>query len=333
MKHQKVSIIGSGAMGTAIAKVIYDSGYKNVWIYGIDNKELEQLSQGKNTKYFPETVKIPCFNTSSDLKKVLDNSSYVVIALPSKVVDVVLEQILLNLNSNVYIINASKGFYPNSFLSLQQGIRKASSKNKYVKEVISLLGPSHAEEIIKSAHTLVCLVNKDLNISKQVQPLFNNSYFRTYLLEDEIGAEVGSAYKNILAIASGMLFAKGFGINTVAAFLTRGLSEARKFNAFLGGKESTLMGLTGLGDLIVTALSDLSRNYSFGLDFIKNKENALKTSKTVEGLTALDSVIKIAKNKHLDLPIIFSLYDIIYNNQDFESIVEKLWARKLKQED
>lgn len=121
----------------------------------------------------------------------------------------------------MYIINASKGFYPNTFLSLQQGMRQEAKDNKYVKGIVSLLGPSHAEEIIKQAHTLVCLVNKDSNISKQVQPLFTNSYFRTYLVEDEIGAEIGSAYKNILAIGSGMLFSKGFGINTVAAYLAR----------------------------------------------------------------------------------------------------------------
>ncbi|WP_434326866.1 NAD(P)H-dependent glycerol-3-phosphate dehydrogenase [Mesomycoplasma hyorhinis] len=333
MKLQKISIIGSGAMATATAKVIYDSGFKNIWIYGIDNEELEQLSQGKNLKYFPSSTQIPHFNTSNNLEQILNNVTYIVIALPSKVVDVVFKQILQLTNNEVYIINASKGFYPNTFLSLQQGMRQEAKDNKYVKGIVSLLGPSHAEEIIKQTHTLVCLVNKDSNISKQVQPLFTNSYFRTYLVEDEIGAEIGSAYKNILAIGSGMLFSKGFGINTVAAYLARGLSEARKLNSFLGGQDTTLMGLTGLGDLIVTALSDLSRNYSFGYEFIQDKQKALQTSKTVEGLVALDNVIKIAKTNNLDLPIALSLYQIIYQDHNLDDIIKKLWNRNLKLED
>ncbi|WGI36891.1 NAD(P)H-dependent glycerol-3-phosphate dehydrogenase [Mesomycoplasma lagogenitalium] len=328
----KITIIGSGAMGSAVAKVIYDSGYKNIVIYGIDKTELSQLKEGKNLKYFPQDTKLPHFQTTDNLKYALNNASYIVIAVPSKFVDSVCKDILKNLNSQVIIINVSKGFYPNSNLSLQEGLKQASKDNEKVMGVVSLLGPSHAEEIVKEQLTVVSLVENGMENAKKVQKLFSNDYFRNYLQEDEIGSEVGGAYKNILAIASGMLFGSGYGINTVAALLTRGLAEARRFNKQMGGKEITLMGLTGIGDLIVTALSPLSRNYSFGQEFAKKGKEALNTLLTVEGLTAIKSVLEIAQRKKIDLPIVFALNEILLGNITLKQAISEIWKRGLKAE-
>lgn len=322
--ENKITIIGSGAMGTALAKVIYDSGYKNIVIYGIDEQELNDLKQGKNLKYFPENTNLPQFITTNNLKEALKNTNYILIAVPSKIVDKVIDNILINLETQATIINASKGFYPNTFYSLQEGIKKITKNDHRILGVVSLLGPSHAEEIVKEMLTIVSIVDNDLVKTKNVQKFFNNKYFRTYQQVDEIGSEVGGAYKNILAIASGMMFASGYGINTVAALLTRGLAEAQRLNKILGGKEVTLMGLTGIGDLIVTALSPLSRNYTFGQSFIAKGKEAFETKNTVEGLTAIDAIYQIAETKKIDLPIVFALYDILYKEKTLKEVIEEI---------
>ncbi|VEU59151.1 NAD(P)H-dependent glycerol-3-phosphate dehydrogenase [Mesomycoplasma neurolyticum] len=330
--ENKFAIIGSGAMATAMAKVIYDSGYKNIIVYGINEKELADLNKGQNLKYFPKERNIPHLNTTLDLNKAITYANYIVLALPSKIIDVVFEKILTEITKPTVIINCSKGFYPNKNISLQQGLKEKSKENKNIISVVSLLGPSHAEEIVREQFTIVTLVSDNLEESKKLQPFFNNKYFKTYLQSDEIGAEVGSVYKNILAIASGMMFAAGYGINTIAAFLTRGFAEAKKFNEFLGGKNKTLMGLTGMGDLIVTALSPLSRNYTFGYEFIKNQLTIEENKTTVEGLTGINVVKKIADHNNLSLPIVFALYEIIYLKTPISEIIEKIWNRPLKEE-
>ncbi|WP_033160939.1 NAD(P)H-dependent glycerol-3-phosphate dehydrogenase [[Mycoplasma] collis] len=330
--NNKFTIIGSGAMASAMAKVIYDSGFENIIIYGIDQNELSDLSQGKNLKYFPENIKFPNFKTTTDLELALDQSDYIVIALPSKIVDKVHKTILDKLNSKVIIINCSKGFYPNSHYSLQKGLKLAAKNNDNIISVVSLLGPSHAEEIVNEQLTVVALVSDDLEQSKKIQPFFNNKYFKTYLQKDEIGAEIGSVYKNILAIASGMMNALGYGINTIAALLTRGFSEAKIVNTFLGGDNQTLLGLTGMGDLIVTALSDLSRNYTFGYKFVSENLQLKDNKMTVEGLEGILAIKSLAEKHNLSLPIVFGLYEIIYNNHPISKMIEKIWNRFLKEE-
>lgn len=331
-QKNKIAIIGSGALATALAKVLYDAKHENIWIYGVDEHEVLELSKGRNTKYFPNSVHLPNFNTSTSMKEVLDGASYVVMAVPSKVMDVAIAKVLGTCNSQILIINGSKGFYPSTHLSLHAGLKEATKKNPNVLGVVSLIGPSHAEEIVLQVPTVVSAVDKDKKLCEAVQTLFSNNYFKTYVQTDVRGAEVGAAYKNVLAIASGISRGLGFGINTEAALLTRGLAEMRKFNKVMKGKDKTLAGLTGIGDLIVTATSNLSRNFTFGQEFAKNGKEALKTKKTVEGLVALDVIHSIAQEKSLDLPIIENLYKTIHGKIAPEKLVRTLWDRDPKEE-
>ncbi|MCR8613312.1 MAG: NAD(P)H-dependent glycerol-3-phosphate dehydrogenase [Mycoplasma sp.] len=329
----KVSIIGTGAMATAVGKVIYDSGFKNIQFYGIDEKEISDLKNGKNTKYFSEEINLPSFEVSTDLNEVLHETNYIILVVPSKVMNIVMKNILNDLKSDVVIINASKGFYPETNFSLHEGILNATKNNKYVKNIVSLIGPSHAEQIVIEMPTTVALVSEDEEVIKNIQKLFNNNYFRTYLQTDVKGAEVGAAYKNALAIASGIVSGLGYGINTTAALLTRGISEMSIFNDFIGGEQKTLMGLTGLGDLIVTAMSPLSRNFSFGKELAKfGVDNAFNTDKTVEGIESVKYIAKISRTSNIDLPIINFLYDVIFEKRDIKKLLKELWNRDLKSE-
>lgn len=319
---KNITIIGSGALGTAFANVLFDANPKNnILIYGIDEKELQDIEKGRNIKYFNDIV-FNKFKTSNDLNFSLKAADYIVLALPSIAIDSVIKSIEQNVEKEVLIINGCKGFYPNTELPLHEGILKKIKSNKKIRGLVSISGPSFAIEIIKKSLTSVVAIGYDKNQIAEVQKLFNNSYFKLYIQSDVIGSEVGGIYKNILAIGSGILNQLGYKINTLASYLTRGVKEMAIFNKFMGGKEKTIYGLTGLGDLILTATDINSRNFQFGINFIKKE---IDKNATVEGLTALKIVEKIRIENNLNLPICSTLYNIIYKNSDAEEEIKKLW--------
>lgn len=319
---KNITIIGSGALGSAFANVLFDANPKNnILIYGIDEKELQDIEKGRNTKYFNDIV-FNKFKTSNDLNFSLKAADYIVLALPSIAIDSVIKSIEQNVEKEVLIINGCKGFYPNTELPLHEGILKKIKSNKKIRGLVSISGPSFAIEIIKKSLTSVVAIGYDKNQIAEVQKLFNNSYFKLYIQSDVIGSEVGGIYKNILAIGSGILNQLGYKINTLASYLTRGVKEMSIFNKFMGGKEKTIYGLTGLGDLILTATDINSRNFQFGINFIKKE---IDKNATVEGLTALKIVEKIRIENNLNLPICSTLYNIIYKNSDAEEEIKKLW--------
>ncbi len=332
MNDKKITIIGSGALGTAFSNILFDSGQKNIVIYGINEQELTELNVGKNTRYFKNNLNIHPVKTTSNLKEALDQTDYIVLALPSIVIPEIIELIKKHINSQVLIISGSKGFYYGSNNSLHSGMEKNTKDIENIRGVVSILGPSYADEIVAKSLTIVASVSKSITLCQEVQKLFANSYFKIYTQTDVKGAEAGGIYKNILAIASGMLTEYGFKINTTAAFITRGVHELSIFNKYLGGQPETIMGLTGLGDLILTAMSDLSRNYTFGRNFVKNKKQALATSITLEGINALKIVENIRIKENLSLPIVECLYQIIYNNLDLNESIYSLWERDSKSE-
>jgi len=319
----KIAVIGSGALGTALGKVLVDAKHE-VIIYGIDETELNGLKKGINTKYFPNSINLPEFATTDNMQVALEDADYILIATPSVVVDKIIPSIIEHHKPGALIISGSKGFYPNSSLSLHEGINDKIKKIKSIKGIVSLIGPSHAEEIVLEAPTTVAAVDKNSKLCEEVQNLFNNQYFRVYIQTDVKGAEVGAAYKNVLAIASGMSTGLGYGINTTAALLTRGMAEMRRYNKCMKGKDSTLMGLTGFGDIIVTAMSDLSRNFTLGKNIATKGKDALKTKTTVEGVSALENIYKIAQEKNLDLPIIKFLYSVIFGKGKPEDFVKEI---------
>ncbi|MBX4210102.2 MAG: NAD(P)H-dependent glycerol-3-phosphate dehydrogenase [Mollicutes bacterium PWAP] len=325
----KLLVIGSGAMGTALSNAFLDAGKLNVEIYGIDKNELLDLKSGHNSKYFQDH-KFNSFVTHNDLKIALNNAKYILIAVPSIAMNIVYPQLLQNLNSEVLIINASKGFYPNTEKSIHEEMTFLANENSFIRGVVSLIGPSHAEEIIKSKPTLIDSVSENLQHCEEVMMLGKSDYLKIYPQTDVVGAEIGAAYKNIIAIANGICAGLGYGINSQAALIARGMAEMNRLSDLKGGKSTTLLGLTGLGDIIVTALSDLSRNFTFGKNFAKIGKEALKTKVTVEGLNALKIINKVRKENKLYLPIVATLYSVIFENSSLSDIKDKLWGTSHK---
>ena len=327
----KFAIIGSGALATALGKILIDS-QQEVIIYGIDQNELTSLAKGINTKYFPNSVKLPNFKVTNNISEALKDAQYIVIAVPSFAMENVTSQIIQNHSDNALLITGSKGFFPNSSLSLHEGISKKIKSIKTIRGVVSLIGPSHAEEMVLEMPTTIAAVDKNKKLCEEVQKLFFNNYFRVYVQTDVKGAEVGAAYKNVLAIAAGISQGLGYGINTLAALLTRGMAEMIRFNKAMKGKEKTLIGLTGFGDIIVTATSDLSRNFTLGKNIAKIGKKALDTKITVEGVDSLKNIYQISIGKNISLPIVEFLYSVLFNNKDPKSFIENLWNRDLKEE-
>ncbi|AWX43009.1 glycerol-3-phosphate dehydrogenase [Metamycoplasma cloacale] len=326
---KRISIIGSGAMGTACAVPLHDNKL-DVTIYGIDQQELNDLSKGCNLKYFNSSFDIPCFKTTNNLDEVI-NSDYILLAVPTKFAGSVVDEIIAKIkpNQKVTLINVAKGFWPNSNVSIHEAIKEKIKNHSGIVNVVSLIGPSFAIELVQRKITLMSAVCDNLKVAQDIQELFSNHYLRIYTQTDIKGAETGAIFKNMLAIATGMLDGLGYSMNTQCALLTRAFKEIELYNEFIGGKKETLYGLTCLGDLMLTCLSDKSRNYTFGKQYIQSR--TINTNMTVEGLNSIQLIYnEYIKTKILNLPIIKTLYEILYKNYSIEKAIQDLLTSHLR---
>lgn len=330
-----VTILGAGSWGTALAQVLADNGHQ-VTLYAKDPKVCEEINRfHTNTRYFDRLFVLPTSITAtSNLKAAVENKSILLLSVPSTHVREIVKDILPNLTQKTIFINTAKGFDPTNNDRLSLTIRSLIPK-KYLAAVVSLIGPSHAEEVIDRQLTLVSAVCKNMKFAEQVSQLFSNPYFRVYVQRDEIGSEVGSALKNVIAIASGVVTGLKLGDNARAALVTRGLTELMRLGKVLGGKLKTHTGLTGLGDLIVTCYSQHSRNYQAGIKIGRDDSAEpflASNQKTVEGVTFAKIAHQLAKKYRLKLPIIEAVYAVLYEKKRPSELVKSLMNRPLRVE-
>jgi len=258
----------------------------------------------------------------------------IVLAVPTIAIEPICKQIDPLLEKKAIIVNVSKGFQPGTNERMSEVIRRTISKD-HLSSVVSLIGPSHAEEVVLRQLTSIDAISLKEEDAKAVQELFSNHYMRIYTGNDEIGSELGAAIKNVMAIASGILAGLGYGDNTRAALITRGLQEMIRYGTHFGGKPQTFIGLTGIGDLIVTCSSVHSRNFQAGYQIGKENtvENFLKNNKkTVEGVRTAKIVHDVAKENGIDMPICEEVYQILYEGKKPEHCANDLMIRKLKAE-
>lgn len=329
----KTVVIGSGSWGSALAQVLADKK-ENVIIYGLDEAEINDINEHhQNRKYFPDVVLNEDLRATTEFSVVKD-ADVVVLSVPSIAIESVCTQIAQIIDKKIIIVNTAKGFHPKTNGRMSDVIRHAMPADK-LSSVVSLIGPSHAEEVVIRMLTTVCAVSLNEADAKTIQQLFSNYYLRVYRGNDEIGSEIGVALKNAIALASGMLAGLGYGDNTRAALITRGLAEMIRYCVAMGGKESTMMGLTGIGDLIVTCTSQHSRNFQAGYTIGKegNAKHFLATNtKTVEGIRTVKIVHEVAAQKAIDMPIVSEIYQVIYEDKDPRQSANDLMLRDLKSE-
>lgn len=331
----KCTILGSGTWGTALGQVLLDNG-NDVIIYGIDENEINDINiNHQNSKFFSQDVVLPeNVKATTSLEKALEDVELLVVAVPTFAYRDVLSKVKPLLNKKIHIISAAKGFDPSTLKRMSEVIREIIPLNNR-HEVVSLIGPGHAEEVILRMLTCITSTCIDEKEAEFIQKIFANRYFRVYVQTDEIGAEYGVAMKNAIAIASGILCGLGMGDNAKAALVTRGLVEMIRFGVLAGGKANTFIGLTGIGDLMVTCNSYHSRNFQAGLEIGKadSSEEFLKNNKkTVEGIKTAKIVYEMAKEKNVEVPIIEAVYQVLYKNHKPSELMYKLMTRELKKE-
>lgn len=331
----KVTLIGSGSWSTALANVLADNGHQTM-IYGIVKEEVDDIQNNhKNSKFFDGVELNKNIEATMDIKYALNNADMIVLATPSHVIKKTLkENIEPNLNTKPIIINVAKGFDVETHDRLSNVIRKSIDKDK-IRGIVSLIGPSHAEEVVRRILTSICSVSLDEKLAIEVQKIFSNNYLRVYRHKDEVGAENAVATKNVIAIATGIIMGLGMGDNSRAALMTRGLAEMVRYGKAMGADERTYLGLTGIGDLIVTCSSYHSRNFTAGLEIGKadSAVEFLKNNKrTVEGINACKILHEESQKLNIEMPITSAVYKVIFEGEKPSKIVSDLMARELKVE-
>lgn len=331
----KIAILGTGTWGTALGRVLVDNGHE-ILMYGISQSQVDDINLNhQNSEFFDELKLEESIRASTDLKEVIKDASYILITIPTQFVKETLEMVKPLLKKKVTIINASKGFDLGTNMRMSDTIRGVLDEN-LINPVVSLIGPSHAEEVVIRMLTTVCAVSLDEIVAKEVQHLFSNDYFRVYYMDDEVGAEYGVAIKNVIAVAAGALDGLGYGDNTKAALITRGLAEMVRYGMKKGGKLETYLGLTGVGDLIVTCSSPHSRNFQAGHEIGRTNDAQkfmLNNKKTCEGIRTCKVIHEDAKKySDIEIPIINAIYAVLYQGKEPSEEINRLMQRELKAE-
>lgn len=332
---EKITVIGAGSWGSALTRIISDNGYEVV-LFDVNEAVVHEINTfHTNTSKLPNGKLSKRVKATTDLQFATQFADIILLAVPTAVIRGVLQKIGKVLDSKKIFVNASKGIEPETFKRVSQIVAE-EIPNEFIEGFVALTGPSHAEEVILKMLTVVTAASDDMVIAEKIQKIFSNdSYFRVYTLDDLIGAELGGSLKNIIALASGIAEGLGYGDNTKAALITRGLVEMQRIAVAMGAKEHTLFGLTGLGDLVVTCMSRHSRNFQAGYKIGSGKDLEKTLSEmtmVVEGARSCISAYQVARKLNIETPIIDGVYDIIYNHRDPKETVLELMSRSLKEE-
>lgn len=330
----QLAVIGGGGWGLALAQVLNDN-HQNISIYNRETDLVEQFNQTHTSPLLPEGVILSSkLVMTDDLEGSVKGATHLLLTVPTNAIRSVLLQIVPLLTQPVTIINAAKGIEQGSHLRISE-IVKEVVPDELCHAFVSLTGPSHAEEVVLRQLTTIVAVSTNQEAAENVQNMFSNdSYFRVYTSNDLIGAEIGGALKNVIAVAAGYLYGKGHGDNTKAALLTRGMAEIVRFGVKLGADPLTFAGLTGVGDLIVTATSQHSRNFQAGLELARGVsiDELLASKKTIEGLKTATATYELSQELGVEMPITEFIYYVIQGKYTADDFSRVLLARDTKSE-
>ncbi len=321
----KISVIGSGSWGTAIAILLSKNG-NDVVLWSRGKEKAEKIAQDRENKEYLPDIKLPDNIKVTYIDEDVKNSDMIILAVPSKAVRETSKKFLPYFSENQIIVNLAKGIEEGSLLRLSE----------VIKEVVPfcrvgvLSGPSHAEEVGKGLVAACVAASEDIEVAEEIQKVFMSPTFRVYTNTDIIGVEIGGAMKNLIALAAGISDGVGFGDNSKAALMTRGIVEISRLGVAMGGKAETFSGLSGIGDLIVTCTSKHSRNRMAGILLGKGKtlEETLKeVHMVVEGVNTAKAAYDLSVKYNVDMPITKEIYDVLFCGQDTKQAVVNLMTR------
>ncbi|NEU31122.1 NAD(P)H-dependent glycerol-3-phosphate dehydrogenase [bacterium LRH843] len=331
----KIAVIGAGSWGTALAIVLADNGH-NVCLWARRHDQIEEMnSQHTNSKYLPSITLSESIVGSADLGETVQGADVILLVVPTKAIRETVRKIKQELEHPVTIIHASKGIEPGTHKRVSEMIEEELEGTGFLRNVVVLSGPSHAEEVSLRQPTTVTVSSKDHGAAELAQDLFMNKHFRVYTNPDLIGVEIGGALKNIIALVCGLTNGLEMGDNTKAAIMTRGLAEITRLGVSLGANPLTFAGLSGLGDLIVTCTSVHSRNFRAGQMIGKGKsidEVLDSMGMVVEGIRTTKATHELATKLQVEMPITASLYAVLFSGLEPKVAAEQLMGRVKKHE-
>lgn len=326
---KNVAIIGSGSWGMALAICLANNG-NNVKVWSFCEEERDLINNEKKCKFLPEAQipeKIEC---TTSFEKAIKGADFILHVTPSKFTRETFNKYKQYVG-NIPVIICSKGFEKDTLKTLDEVIKDELPDAR----VGVLTGPSHAEEVALGVPTVLVVASEHEEIFEMIQVAFMSNKMRIYTSKDVKGLELGGALKNIIAFCAGVAAGIGLGDNSFAALVTRGLGEISRLGVALGGKQETFYGLSGLGDLIVTCLSEHSRNRRAGklIGQGKTLEEAKKeVGMVIESIDNIDVAYELGKRNNIYMPIIETVYNVIYNELEPEKAVEELMTKSKKSE-
>lgn len=330
---KKVVIIGAGSWGTALGLVLARKGY-DITLWEFNKERAEEIQNNRENKRYLPGIKFPDnLNVTYEKEGLLEGIKYVVFSVPSQVLRGVIRGFSNNLTEDMLLVNTAKGIEVSTGMRLSE-VMKDEIKGKFHKNIVVLSGPTHAEEVAVGIPTTIVAAGEKEKAA-EIQELFNSKVFRVYLSEDVVGVELGAAVKNCLAIGAGIADGMGFGDNTKAALITRGIAEMIRYGKACGAKEITFSGLSGIGDLIVTCASKHSRNRHVGECLGKGQDIQTilnEMTMVAEGVPTVKAVYEQIQKLNISMPILEATYNIIYKNANAGNMVEELMERTLKEE-
>lgn len=331
-RQESVLVLGAGSWGTALALVLAQNGHR-VFLWGRNHDQVRHMQHTQqNAQFLPDIFFPKNLQPITSLVDGVSQVQKIVMVVPSQGFRETLQKIAPHLTSGTHICSATKGLEYQSGLLLHQ-VTEQVLGTEYPLAVLT--GPSFAREVALGLPTAVTIATPLETQAQSIVNLFHNKHFRPYITTDLIGAQIGGAVKNVMAIAAGVADGLGFGANTRAALITRGLSEMVRFGIALGGQSNTFMGLAGLGDLVLTCTDNQSRNRRFGFTLAQGNtaQQALtKIGQVVEGIHATYAVHHLAETNQIEMPITAQVYKILQTDCSPKDAVNALLSRTLKVE-
>jgi glycerol-3-phosphate dehydrogenase (NAD(P)+) len=324
--QHRVAVIGGGSFGTVLANIVAHNGFPvRLWLR--DETLAQEMRETRvNSRYLPGLVLHENLEIVTDLSVCISDADTVIFSVPSKAFRDLLDQAKAYINPQKYLVTTAKGIEPDNFLLMSQLLEVYFPDNPV--GVIS--GPNLAKEVAEKQLTGTVIASDNEGLRQQVQDILQCHFFRVYASNDRYGTELGGALKNIYAIAAGLSAAMGMGENTRSMLLTRSLAEMSRLAVHMGANPMTFLGLSGVGDLIVTCMSPLSRNYRVGYALGQGKplvEAVAELGEVAEGVNTLALVKKKADELQVHMPLVDALYALVYQGAEVSTVAQSLMAR------
>jgi glycerol-3-phosphate dehydrogenase (NAD(P)+) len=330
----KIGVIGAGSWGTALANVVAANGHETtLWAY---EQELVEgmTATGTNHLFLPGITLHPALCYTGSLAEAVRGADLVLLVTPTQVLRGVLTAISADISPETLLASASKGVELGTLCTVSQ-ICSSVMDDAVLDRFVALSGPTFAREVAQNLPSLIVAGSRNQRAAHVVQAAFSNATFRVYTSDDVIGVELGGAVKNVIAIAAGISDGLGFGHNTRAALITRGLAEIRRLGRALGAQDTTFAGLAGMGDLVLTCTGDLSRNRTVGVKLGQGstlQAIMAEMRMVAEGVKSAESVYALARRLGVEMPISQKVYEILYEDKPARQAVLELMSRDLKPE-